>query len=239
MPIVAGASLGLVRTYTELFRVPEFTALFVASSAQVAASTVTGLALGTLVYSSTGSPLLSALVMFGPSLAQVAGASLLLSAADQIPPRAALTWLALIFAVGSLAQALPGVGVGAILAIGLALGVVSSLGGGVRYGLMNEIVPPDGYMLGRSVLNMSVGIMQIVGFAVGGVLVTVLSPRGTLLAGAALYVVSGILPYAGLRGARPAPRDGRRPPRPGGTTSCCSRRPPAATSTSGCACRTG
>jgi MFS family permease len=201
--------LGLVRTYTELFRVPEFTSLFVASSAQVAASTVTGLALATLVYSSTGSPLLSALVMFGPSLAQVAGASLLLSAADQIPPRAALTWLALIFAVGTLAQALPGVGVGAILAIGLALGVVSSLGGGVRYGLMNEIVPPDGYLLGRSVLNMSVGIMQIVGFAVGGVLVTVMSPRGTLLTGAALYVVSGILSYAGLS-RRPARAQGRR-----------------------------
>jgi predicted MFS family arabinose efflux permease len=160
------------------------------------------------VYSSTGSPLLSALVMFGPSLAQVAGASLLLSAADQIPPRAALTWLALIFAVGTLAQALPGVGVGAILAIGFALGVVSSLGGGVRYGLMNEIVPPDGYLLGRSVLNMSVGIMQIVGFAVGGVLVTVMSPRGTLLTGAALYVVSGILSYAGLS-RRPARAQGR------------------------------
>ena len=187
-----------MRTYTELFRVPEFTALFVASSAQVAASTVTGLALATLVYSSTGSPLLSALVMFGPSLAQVAGASLLLSAADQIPPRAALTWLALIFAVGTFAQALPGVGVGAILAIGLALGVVSALGGGVRYGLMNEILPPGGYMLGRSVLNMSVGIMQIVGFAAGGVLVTVISPRETLLTGAVLYVVSGILSFAGL-----------------------------------------
>ena len=38
---------------------------------------------------------------------------------------------------------------------------------------------------------MSVGIMQIVGFAVGGILVTVMSPRGTLLAGAVLYVVSG------------------------------------------------
>src|SRR6202021_256865 len=128
--------------------------LFVASSAQVAASTGTGLALGALVYSSAGSPLLSALVMFGPALAQVAGA--------------------------------------------LALGVVSSLGGGVRYGLMNEIVPPDGYMLGRSVLNMSVGIMQIVGFAAGGVLVTVMSPRGTLLAGAGLYVVSGVLTLCGL-----------------------------------------
>jgi hypothetical protein len=159
--------LVLVRTYRELFRVPEFTSLFVASSTKTAASTVTSLALGTLVYSATGSPLLSALVMFGPSLAQLAGASLLLSAADRIPPRAALTWLSLAFALGSFAQALPGIGVGAIFAADLALGVLSSLGGGVQYGLLNEILPADGYMLGRSVVNMSVGLMQIVGYAAG------------------------------------------------------------------------
>lgn len=62
-----------MQTYRELFRVPEFTSLFVASSAKTAASTVTGLALGTLVYAATGSPLLSALVMFGPSLREGAG----------------------------------------------------------------------------------------------------------------------------------------------------------------------
>jgi predicted MFS family arabinose efflux permease len=201
--------LVLVRTYRELFGVPEFTSLFVASSVKTAASTVTSLALGILVYSATGSPLLSALVMFGPSLAQLVGASLLLSAADRIPPRAALTWLSLIFAVGSFAQALPGIGVGAIFAVDLALGVLSSLGGGVQYGLLNEILPADGYMLGRSVVNMSVGLMQIVGFAAGGVLVTVLSARGTLLAGAALYVASGGVAFFGL--PRRAARIGGRP----------------------------
>jgi MFS family permease len=200
--------LGLVQTYRELFRVPEFTALFVASSARTAASTVTGLALGTLVYSATGSPLLSALVMFGPSLAQLAGASLLLSAADRIPPRAALAWLSLTFGVGSFAQALPGIAVGAIFAVSLALGVLSALGGGVQYGLLNEILPPGGFLLGRSVVNMSVGLMQIVGYAAGGLLVTVMSPRGTLLAGAALYVLSGCVAYLGLprRAARVAGR---------------------------------
>jgi MFS family permease len=192
--------LVLVRTYRELFRVPEFTALFAASSAKTAASTVTSLALGTLVYSATGSPLLSALVMFGPSLAQLAGASLLLSAADRIPPRAALTGLSLAFALGSFAQALPGAGVGAIFAVDLALGVLSSLGGGVQYGLLNEILPADGYMLGRSVVNMSVGLMQVVGYAAGGVLVNVLSARGTLLAGGALYVASGCAAFVGLPG---------------------------------------
>jgi MFS family permease len=187
-----------VRTYRELFGVPEFTSLFVASSVQTAASTVASLALGTLVYSKTGSPLLSALVMFGPSLAQLAGASLLLSAADRIPPRAALIWLSLIYALGCFVQALPGTGVGGIFAVEVVVGVVSSLGGGVQYGLLNEILPADGYMLGRSVANMSVGIMQILGFAVGGVLVNVLSPRWTLVAGAALYVVAGCVARVGL-----------------------------------------
>jgi MFS family permease len=201
--------LVLVRTYHELFQVPEFTSLFVASSARTAASTVTSLALGLLVYSATGSPLLSALVMFGPSLAQLAGASLLLSAADRIPPRAALTWLSLAFALGSFAQALPGIGVRTIFAVSVALGVLSSLGGGVQYGLLNEILPADGYMLGRSVVNMSVGLMQIVGFAAGGLLVNVLSARGTLLAGAALYVASGCIAFFGL--PRRAARVGGRP----------------------------
>ncbi len=54
-----------MRTYRELFRAPEFTPLFLTSSVQVAATVVAGLALGTLVYAATHSPLLSALSMFG------------------------------------------------------------------------------------------------------------------------------------------------------------------------------
>lgn len=198
-----------MQTYRELFRVPEFTSLFVASSAKTAATTVTGLALGTMVYSTTGSPLLSALVMFGPSLAQLAGAFLLLSAADRIPPRMALVWLSLAYTIGSVTQALPGFGVGAVFAVSIALGVLNALGGGVQYGLLNEILPAGGYMLGRSVVNMSNGLMQVVGFAVGGVLVNVLSPRGTLVTGALLYAAGGCIAYFGL--SRRAPRTGGRP----------------------------
>ena len=81
-----------MRTYRELFRTPEFTPLFLTSSVQVAASVV-GLGLGTLIYLATRSPLLSALAMFGPSLAQLIGATSLLSAADRLPPRAVLAGL--------------------------------------------------------------------------------------------------------------------------------------------------
>jgi MFS family permease len=197
-----------MRTYRELFRTREFTPLFLTSSVQVAASTVTGLALGTLVYAATASPLLSALSMFGPSLAQVIGATVLLSAADRLRPRAAMTGVAAVTGLGTAAEAFPGLRVWAIFLIIIGLGVIASLGGGVRYGLLNEILPGDGYLLGRSVLNMSVGTMQICGFAVGGVLVTTLTPRGTLLAGALLYLAAAAVARFGLS-PRPARTTGR------------------------------
>ncbi|MFD5771158.1 MFS transporter [Streptomyces sp. NPDC127049] len=194
--------------YRDLFRTPEFTPLFLAGSAQTAAQTVAGLGLATLVFRATGSPLLTALAMFGPSLAQLLGATTLLSAADRLPPRTALTVVAVVFAVGTGVQAVPGMPLGAAFGLLAVLGVVGSLGGGVRYGLLGEILPRERYLLGRSVLNMAVGLCQIAGFATGGVLLAVLSPRGTLLTAAALYLLAGLLHRCGLT-ARPPRATGR------------------------------
>ncbi|TMR01594.1 MFS transporter [Actinomadura soli] len=199
-----------MRTYGDLFRTPEYTPLFASFTIQMSAQTVGALALGTLVYDSTGSPLLSALSMFGGSFAQLAGALTLLSAADRLPPRTALACMALIFCAGTAALAIPGLPLAALFAIVLGLGLVASVGSGVRYGLLSEILPEDGYLLGRSVLNMTVGTMQICGFAVGGVLVVALSARGTLLTGAVLYLLTAVTALAGLS---------RRPPRATGRPS--------------------
>ncbi|MGW7506367.1 MFS transporter [Streptomyces massasporeus] len=179
-----------MRSYRQLFHTPEFTPLFLASSANVVAQTISGLALGVLVFRATDSPLLSALSMFGPSLTQVLGATFLLSGADRLPPRSTLTGVSLAFAAGTAVLALPALPVWGVFAVLVGQGLVASLGGGVRWGLVNEILSKDGYMLGRSVFNMMSGVMQIVGFATGGVLVAVLSPRTSLLLAAALYVVA-------------------------------------------------
>lgn len=200
--------LDTVHTYRELFRAPEFTPFFLASSVQVAAQTMSSLALGTLIYSATGSPLLSALAIFGPSLTQVIGASMLLSASDRLPPRAVMSGLSLVFAAGTAALAVPGAPVWAAFVIVACLGVGASLAAAVRYGLLNEVAAEAGYVLGRSVLNMSVGAMQICGFAAGGVLITALSPRGTLLVGAALYAAGATVARFGLT-RRPARATGR------------------------------
>ncbi|MDF3300536.1 MFS transporter [Streptomyces tropicalis] len=199
-----------MRSYQDLFRTPEFTPLLVSSAALGVAQTVSGLALGTLVYRATGSPLLSALSMFGPSLAQVLGATFLLSGSDRLPPRRTLAGIALAFAATTALLALPALPVGALLAVVLAQGLISSLGGGVRWGLLNEILTKDGYLLGRSVFNMVSGLTQVTGYATGGLLVAALSPRICLAAAAALYAAAA----AGIRLGLV-----RRPPRTRGGAS--------------------
>ncbi|NUR87553.1 MAG: MFS transporter, partial [Nonomuraea sp.] len=140
---------------------------------------------------------------------QVIGATTLLSAADRLPPRAAIVAVALVFAIGTAVQSVPGLPVGASFAVLLVLGLAASPVGGIRYGLLNEILAKDGYLLGRSLINMAVGITQIAGFAVGGVLVTLLTPEGTLLTAALLYGVAAVVARFGL--TRRAPRAAGRP----------------------------
>ncbi|MEU9334090.1 MFS transporter [Streptomyces sp. NPDC048290] len=192
-----------MRSYRELFRTPEFGPLFLATGAGTAAQTVAGLALATQVHRATGSPLLAAVSMFGPSLAQVVGATFFLSAADRVPPRAALTVLSLTFAAGTALLAVPGLPLGSLFAVILLMGLVASVGGGIRWGLLNEILPKDGYLLGRSVFNMMNGLTQITGFATAGVLTTVLSPRLTLTLAAALHLASALVTARGLAARRP------------------------------------
>ncbi len=75
-----------MRSYRELFRTPEYTPFFLSFAAQNAALTISGLALATLVYRATASPLLSAVSMFGPQLAQMLGATFFLSGATACRP---------------------------------------------------------------------------------------------------------------------------------------------------------
>ncbi|MET9499895.1 MFS transporter [Streptomyces sp. NPDC006552] len=187
-----------MRTYRDVFTTPEYPAFFLACSLQAAARSVAGLALGSLVYAATGSALLSALAMFGPALAQVVGAFTLLSAADRLPPRAALAGLPLFLGLVTAVQAAPGLPTAVALALVLAQGVPAALGGGIRNGLLTDLLDRDGYLLGRSVLNMSNGTCQILGYALGGVLVQALSARGTLLVSVALFGLSAAVARLGL-----------------------------------------
>lgn len=197
-----------MRSYRTLFRTPEFTPFLLSFAAFAAAQTIGGLALGTLVFRATGSPFLSAVSMFGPQLAQLLGRVPALGrrppapARDPVRPRPRLRrqyggpCAARPAHLGGLRRRTPA-GPGRVA------------GRRRARGLLNEVLSKDGYVLGRSVYNMLWGLTQMAGFATGGALLALLSPRTCLLLAAALYVVSALVTRLGLT-ARP-PRAAGRP----------------------------
>ena len=189
--------------YRQLLHVPEFAPLFAAVSMRYCATTTQGISLGVLVYDRTGSPLLTALSMFGPSAVQVLGALTVLSFADRVPPRAALAGTAAAFAVVAAVLATPGLSTTLLLMLVVASGLVSVVGNGVQWGLLAQILPDGHYLLGRSVFTISNGIMQMVGFGLGGLLVGVTSPRTTLLLAALAHALAAVIARLGIADHRP------------------------------------
>lgn len=195
-------------TYRELFAIGEFRALFAASSTGVAAKTMEMLALSALVYAYTGSPLLSALAYLGGFLPQAIGALTLLSLADRLPPRITIVVWSLVHAGAVALFALGALPVWAMLLVIMVLGLGDAVVGAIRATVVVDIVPAGSYVLGRSVLNVAVGAMQILGYAIGGTLLAVVSPAGALWAAAGIGAVSAAIVHIGLK-RRPARTTGR------------------------------
>ncbi len=197
-------------TYGDVFRRREFRNLWISSALGNAAATMTSLTLATLVHEQTGSALLSALIMFGPLLAQMLGATTLMSAADTASPRPILVVLALVTTTSAVVQAAVDMPPMVRLLVTLAVAYCLSIGAGVRWGLLNEVLPHEDFVLGRSAMNLSVGAMQILGFGVAGILLQILQPTQ-------VFWLAAVLSFAAV----PVLRFGltKRPPRRTAATS--------------------
>jgi hypothetical protein len=194
----------------QLFRDREFRALWAGSALGTASTSMAGLALGLLVQAATGSAFLTALVVFGPSLAQLFGASSLMSAVDTVPARMLLTATGAAMAVGFTAQAVFDQALVGRLAIVVCTLVVLSIAAGARWGLLSDVVSADRYALARSAMNVSVGVMQVVGFALGGALSVLWTPTAIFWLATGCSAVAALVSWFGIGKHRP-----RRSGRPG------------------------
>jgi predicted MFS family arabinose efflux permease len=194
----------VVHTYREVFALPEFRALFLVRCVTMAAISIGSLALGATTYASTGSAVLTALSMFGGPLITLLGSATVLSASDAMGPRRASTIMPIAYAVAFFLQALPHLPWGwrfAILAIPFLAGSATS---GSTMRLLHDIVPPDGFVLGRATLNIAVGVMQVAGYGLGGLLLVWFSSAslfrvaGIAAAAAALIIRLGVRERPGV-----------------------------------------
>ncbi|WP_431682930.1 MFS transporter [Kitasatospora sp. KL5] len=198
--------------YRALLRNREFAGICTGFTLTVAASTLSGLALGTLVQHRTGSPFLTALSMYGATFATVLGALTLMSLADGARPRRTMVALQCAAAAGAALQAAPGLPLAARFGLLLVLGLLQSLGTGTRMGLLADTVPDSAYAPARSLMNITSGVTAILGFAAGALLVQSLEPQGLFLLAAALTGLGAVVTAATVRERpiRPARRPGLR-----------------------------
>lgn len=172
-------------SYRGVFTVGEFRALFAVHTLRVCADNLVLLALAVLIYERTGSAFGAALGFMAGMLPQVFGGMLLLSLADRTKPRRlliALTLLRLAVVAGMAAGAPPAAAVG----LSMLLGLVAPLNVAAVQGMLPDLLSGEDYVLGRSVLTMSMAVMQALGHAVGAaVLLVGADPRDILWLAAA------------------------------------------------------
>jgi MFS family permease len=174
-----------VRTYRELFAVREFRAIFGAQCLTMASGAIGGLALATITYRATGSPVLSGLSMFGGPLVRLLASWFLSAASDLLRPRVALAASTAISFLAALLQATPAMPWGGRMIILALPWVAMAATGGAAPALVADILPANSFVFGRSTLNVAIGGMQIVGYAIADVLLTRLSTTALFLCSAA------------------------------------------------------
>ncbi|GGV24624.1 MFS transporter [Streptomyces filipinensis] len=190
--------------YGRVLAVPEFRAVFAAHVLSMLGVIVSEIALSVLVYDLTRSPLLSALTFALGFLPYAVGGTLLAPVADRFPARRVLVTCDLVCAGCVAVMTAPGAGIGPLLALRCALAVVAPVFSGTRMATLADVLG-DGelFVLGRSLLRIVAQSTLLVGYGLGGLLLTAVSPRHALLITVGTFLASAGLLRCGTR-HRPA-----------------------------------
>jgi predicted MFS family arabinose efflux permease len=171
----------------------EFRALLVGQAVSILGTSVAGVALAVLVYRRSGSPFLSALTFSLAFLPYVLGGGLLSGLVDRVRPRRLVVSCDLSSGLIAAAMAWRGMPVALLLALMFGLGTLSSVASGARGALVRQTATPERYVAARSLLKLAAQSAQILGAALGGVLVVALTPSGAILVNAASFLFSASL----------------------------------------------
>lgn len=195
-------------TYREVLAQREFSAVLVAWLVSMVGTVVTHVALALLVFERTGSAFLSALAFSIGWLPHLVVGTLLSGLVDRVRPRRLLVGCDLASAGVVGLMVLPGLPVPALLGLVLVQGCVTPVFMATRAATLPDLLPGDSYVLGRSLLNVVAQGSQLVGYAVGGLLVAAVSARGALALDAASFLVSALVLRVGMADRPPVRAEG-------------------------------
>lgn len=186
--------------FRDVLRNRTFAVLFAAEMQSILGDQIARVALSVLVYDRTHSALATAGTYAATMIPAVVGGLLLSRIGDRVPRRTVMIGVALISAACFAGMAVPGVPLAAVIAllvVAVALGPVFSA---AELGHLSLTLPPEQYRVGTAARMMTSQGAQVVGFAVGGLLVATIGSHLSLLADAGTFVLSALLVAALLPG---------------------------------------
>ncbi|MEV6456805.1 MFS transporter [Streptomyces anulatus] len=187
-PTVETAQVNHRATYREVLAEPRFRLLFSTRAVAITADALRITTFSVLVFSSTGSALLSAVAFGIGFIPQLFGSLLLGSLADRLPPRALITGGYALTCATALLLALVRMPVAASLGVVALVSLATPLFHGASSRLVAQSLEGDAYVLGRSLNNIASAGAQLTGLALGGAAVAALGPRRALAVSAVLYL---------------------------------------------------
>ena len=208
------------RGYRSVLANREFLGLLISRVVSLVGDQLARVALTVLVFSRTGSPLLSAATYAATFLPAVVGGPLLGGLADRLPRRRLLVFTDLLRGGLFALMAVPGLPLTVLLALVLVATTVEAPWAAARAPLMRDIlIDDDGYQLGTGLDEALNDSGQVVGFAAAGALLVVFSTSAALLLNAVSFGVSAVAVHLLVR-----QRAAADPGRPVGAPSSMRRR---------------
>jgi MFS family permease len=190
--------------YSDIFGIAEFRALYASYVISMLGDVIAAVALTVLVYERTGSSALAAATFSISFVPYLLGGALLGAVVDRLPARSVLVGCSLLSTAIVGVMALPIVPVPVLFVLLILLSLIAPVFSAVRAATLPDVLTEtSSFVLGRSVLRLSAQLTQVVGNAVGGLLLIVLSPHGALGVDAASFLISALLIRFGTKD-RPA-----------------------------------
>jgi MFS family permease len=191
-------------TYRDLFGDKEFASLWAGDVLSRSGSMIGQFAIAILVYDRTGSPALTATAFAVSYLPHLLGGAVLATLADRCPRRETLVASDILRALLISLILIPGMPVGGAFAVIFAVELVKIPFGAARLAVLADVLHGERFAAGNGLVAATQQVLQVVGYAGGGLLVSVVGPRPAIAIDAITYLVSAAIIRIFLR-RRPTP----------------------------------
>lgn len=190
--------------FAEVFGIRDWRTVWFAQLLSIAGDQFARVAILVLVYDRTGSALLAALTVAASVVPVFVGGLTLAWVADRYPRRTVMIVCDLISLTLVLTMTIPGMPLGALVALLFAVTLVFSPFMAARATTNRDILGPRLFPLGNAITLTTYQVAQLAGFALGGVLFGLAGARSALLIDAGTFAASALLLTFWLT-PRPAP----------------------------------